>query len=695
MKQLIVDLKTGNTILEEVPAPSVPDGYVLIQNTRSVVSIGTERMLVEFGKAGWIGKARQNRDRVQDVLNKVKTDGLKPTLDAVTRKLGKPIPLGYSSTGTVTGIGKGVTKFVKGDRVASNGGHSEVVAVPQNLVAKVPDTVNDDAAAFTVVGAIALQGIRLLQPTFGETIVVVGLGLIGQCAIQLLKANGCRVIGIDPSDKKRSLAATSCEQTLQPSDDIAAQIQILTGGIGADAVLITASSKSDDIISQAAQMCRKRGRIVLTGVIGLDIHRSDFYEKEISFQVSASYGPGRYDTDYEEKGNDYPIGFVRWTAQRNFEAVLQAMSAGQLNVAELITKRISFDNAPTLYEGLNSEDTLGSVIEYSSLGEHSQTIRFAKNTITASRGVIGIIGAGNFTEAVLLPILKEKKAEVKAIAGASGMNATRLGKKYGISTVSTDYEAIISDPTIDSIIITTRHHLHAPIALAAIAAGKYVLVEKPLAINEDELEAVTSAYKSGCSSLTVGFNRRFAPMAVKMKEALAQCAGPKHIIITCNAGALPANSWILDPVVGGGRLISEGCHFIDLSIFLSGSLITNVSSYGDGSFNILLSFRNGDTAVINYVTSGHKGYDKERVEVYSSGKTLILENWRKLTGYGFNGLTTIKASQDKGHSALITAWLSAIKEGTNAPIPFDEIVNASTATLAADRGLGTALNTIL
>src|SRR5690606_12175786 len=532
MKQIIQDLKNGQTILEEVPAPRVAQGQVLIQTTRTLVSLGTERMLVEFGKANFIQKARQQPDKVKQVLDKVKTDGLKPTLDAVFNKLGQPLPLGYCNVGKVVAVGKCVHEFAVGDRVASNGPHAEYVSVPQNLVAKIPDGVSDEEAAFTVIGAIGLQGIRLVNPTVGENVVVVGLGLIGLITAQLLQANGCHVIGFDYDSAKVALARDLGIDAVNPAEgtDQVKYVESATGGIGADAVIITASNKSNEIISQSAQMSRKRGRIVLVGVIGLDISRADFYEKELTFQVSCSYGPGRYDENYEQKGQDYPIGFVRWTEKRNFEAILNAIAKGNINVQPLITERIPLPEYDKIYGNMAGSKSIASILVYEEKKqEPSRTVALANRSFSGSKGVLGIIGAGNFTSAMILPSLKKTEAGTKYIASSGGLSGTTLAKKYGIAQSTTDYKTILADPEVDLVLITTRHNAHASMVTESLSAGKHVFVEKPLALNGEELDSILQAYQNQDKTVNVGFNRRFAPLARKMKSLLGGGNSPMHI----------------------------------------------------------------------------------------------------------------------------------------------------------------------
>jgi predicted dehydrogenase/threonine dehydrogenase-like Zn-dependent dehydrogenase len=695
MKQIIQDLSSGDTVLAQVPTPSIKPGQVLIQTSRSLVSLGTERMLVEFGKSNLFQKAKQQPDKVKDVIAKIKTDGLLPTINAVFNKLGQPLPLGYCNVGKIIGIGKGVENFSIGDRVASNGPHAEIVSVPHNLVAKIPDNVSDDEATFTVVGAIGLQGVRLANPTFGETIVVVGLGLIGLITAQLLKANGCHVIGFDYDTNKVSLARKYGIDAINPLDGIdqVSYVLNLTNSIGADAVIITASNKSNEIISQSAKMSRKRGRIVLVGVIGLDISRADFYEKELSFQVSCSYGPGRYDDDYEQKGKDYPIAFVRWTQKRNFETILQSIANKNLNVESLITEKVKLDDYHHIYNNMSRSQSIASILEYSGNDINlNRAIEITSNKFSSNgNGIVGIIGAGNFTSAMILPCLKKTTAKLKFISSSNGLSGTILAKKYKINNSTTDNKIIIQDADVDLIMITTRHNSHANLVIESLNNGKNVFVEKPLALNEDELEEIINSYRKSGKTLTVGFNRRFAPLAIKMKKILGTNGSPMNIIATMNAGYISSQSWVHDMEIGGGRIIGEACHFIDLITFLSGSKVKMVcmNSMGNNSkentdnASILLKYENGTNAVINYFSNGSKAYSKERIEVFHENRTLIMDNWRKLKGYGFKNFSSASSSQDKGHQNQFDLLINSVQKGAGEIIPIDELVNTTKASFAA------------
>lgn len=694
MKQIIQDLKKGNTILEEVPAPQVRPGNLLIRTTRSLVSLGTERMLVEFGKAGFIDKARQQPDKVKQVLDKMKAEGVLPTVEAVFNKLNQPLPLGYCNVGIVEAVGKGVHSFQVGDRVASNGNHAEFVCIPENLVAKIPDNVTDSEAAFTVIGSIGLEGIRLCNPTFGETIVVVGLGLIGLVTAELLKANGCNVIGYDFDQQKVDMAASKGITAFNPGNgtDPVKYVLQQTNEIGADGVIITASNKSDEIIHQAAEMSRKRGRVILVGVIGLNIRRDDFYKKELTFQVSCSYGPGRYDENYEQKGQDYPIGYVRWTEKRNFEAILSAISKGQLDVKPLITEEVPLEEFDTIYGDMRKQGSIASILTYPKNADKKVTIDVAPHQFKEQKGVFGIIGAGNFTSSTIIPGMLAANANMKMIASAGGLSAKTLAKKGNIAQATSDYHEMLTDAEVDTVMITTRHNLHAPMTIEALKAGKNVFVEKPLCLNETELDEITKSANQNDRMVVVGFNRRFAPLAQKMKKLLGE--GPKNIVATMNAGFIPPEVWVHDLEIGGGRIIGEACHYIDLCTYLAGSKVKAVAMNSMGTnpeentdnASILLKYENGTNAVINYFANGSKAYSKERIEAYNQEKTLIIDNWRTLKGYGVKGFSKTKTKLDKGHKNQFKLLVESIKSG-HPIIPFDDIVNTTRASFAAIQSL--------
>ncbi|WP_106624136.1 bi-domain-containing oxidoreductase [Butyricimonas faecalis] len=697
MKQIIQDLKSGATILEEVPVPQVKAGYVLIQTTRTLVSLGTERMLVEFGKANLIDKARQQPDKVKQVLDKIKTDGLQPTLEAVFNKLGQPLPLGYCNVGKVMAVGRGVTEFVVGDRVASNGNHAEYVCIPKNLVAKIPENVTDEEATFTVIGSIGLQGIRLLNPQLGECVVVVGLGLIGLVAAELLKANGCKVIGVDFDQQKVDIAKNKGIYAINPKNGIdpVKYVEEVTGGVGADGVLITASAKGDEVIHQACLMSRKRGRVVLVGVIGLNMRRDDFYKKELSFQVSCSYGAGRYDEEYENKGHDYPLAYVRWTEKRNFETILSAISSKMLDVQPLITEEVELVNYAEIYGDMRKHGSIASILKFPVDSTIERVVPVGENRTMVGSGKLGIIGAGNFASATIIPALKKVNAPIKYIASAQGLTAKVLAKKAQAENATSDYRVMLDDPEINMVIITTRHNLHASMVMEALEAGKSVFVEKPLCLNEEELQNIENAYMkvSDKITLTVGFNRRFSPFAVKMKALVG--GGPKNIVATMNAGYIPPEAWVQDMEVGGGRVIGEACHFIDLCSFLADSKVVAVcmNALGENpqentdNVSILLKYENGTNAVINYFANGSKSYMKERVEVFSQEKVLVLDNWRKLEGFGVKGFSKMTGTMDKGHKRQFALLNERLQKGGEALIPFESIVNTTRASFACIESL--------
>lgn len=702
MKQVVQNLRSGVLELLEVPCPRVSAGHLLIQSRASLISAGTERFLVEFGKASLLSKARQNPDRVKQVLAKIKADGLLPTLETVFNKLDEPLPLGYCNAGVVLAVGDGVDGYSVGDRVASNGNHAEVVHVPQHLCARIPDAVSDDDASFAVLGAIALQGIRLMKPELGETIVVFGLGLVGLVAVQMLVASGAKVIGVDLDNERLRLAASFGAATINPregTDPVAATLAA-TDGHGADGVLITASAKQDTILSQSAQMTRKRGRLVLVGVVDLGLNRAEFYEKELSFQVSCSYGPGRYDPRYEQQGTDYPYPFVRWTEQRNIRAVLELMERGGLNVGPLTSHRIPFSDAERAYELLSSgASQIGVVLQYDH-GEANQN-RSVPNRQAAGVHlgggidgtgdvVVGMIGAGAFTKGVLLPALAKTEARLATIVSAGGVTAAHAARKFGFQRSSTDYQTVLADDHINTVFITTRHHQHARMVSEALEAGKHVFVEKPLAIDFAGLERVSEAYEStgGKQQLMVGFNRRFAPHIEKTAELLRGRTGPLCMSMFVNAGLIPADHWVHDPEVGGGRIVGEGCHWLDLLTFLTGAPIESstvqhvgpqakIATRGDHAL-ISLAFADGSVGSVHYFANGHRSFPKERLTVFCEGKVLEMDNFRVLDGYGWSNFKRLKTMrQDKGHAAECQRFVDAIRRGGPPLIPFDQLMNVS------------------
>jgi len=683
--------------LAEVPCPQVGRGQVLIQTRASLISAGTEKMLVEFSKANLIQKARQQPDKVKQVLDKIKTDGLMPTLEAVFRKLDEPLPLGYCNAGVVLEVGVGVTDLQPGDRVISNGNHAEIVCVPRNLVARVPQKVSDEQAAFTVLAAIALQGVRLVQPTLGEKVLVFGMGLIGLLTVQLLRASGCEVLAVDLNSWRLELAERFGARIVDLSkgaDPISAA-KAWTSEQGVDAAIITASAKTDEIMHQAAESCRKRGRIVLVGVVGLNLRRSDFYQKELTFQVSCSYGPGRYDENYEQKGNDYPPGFVRWTEGRNFQAVLAAMANGGLDVSALVTHRFGFDDALKAYDVVEHDPAaLGVVLQYGEEVDRSTAVTVSQRASQAAgKAVVGVIGAGNFSRAILLPALAKTSARIAYIADLNGAAAKHAAVKVQGEKAVSDYRQILADKDVDAVFVVTSHNTHARFICEALAAGKHVFVEKPLCLTEAELEQIQSQVANSQSQmLLVGFNRRFSPHTVKMKELLAGRSGPLCMNMTVNAGEIPADHWTQDPERGGGRILGEGCHFIDLLSFIAGCPVKSVSAamvgagpaIRDDKMSICLEFADGSVGTVNYFANGAKSYPKETLEVFSDGRVLRLENFRVTHGFGFAGFKRFKtARQDKGHGAELAAFIRRIEQGGEPLIPFEQLKNVTLASFAA------------
>ncbi|PCG09105.1 dehydrogenase [Sphingomonas ginsenosidimutans] len=704
MKQIVQQLDSGVTAIVEAPAPRVTRGTLLIKTTRSLISAGTERMLVGFGKASLLAKARQQPDRVMDVLGKVKTDGLLATVDAVRSKLGQPLPLGYCNVGEVIEVGADVTDFKPGDRVVSNGPHADIVRVPANLCARIPDDVTDEAAAFTVVASIGLQGIRLAEPTIGESFVVTGAGLIGLLTIQLLRAQGCRVLAIDFDESKLELARRYGAETCNPArgeDPVAAGMGF-SRGRGVDGVIITASTKSNDPVTHAAQMSRKRGRIILVGVTGLELNRADFYEKELSFQVSCSYGPGRYDPAYEEGGRDYPLAFVRWTEQRNFEAILDLIASGQLRTDDLVTRRFAFEEAETAYGALTADGSgLGFVLEYHAplADRRTTSTHFASAAgFTTDRPVIAVVGAGNYASRVLIPALKAADAQLHTVVTSGGLSGSIAGRRDGFVVASTDTAEVMANPAIDTMVIATRHDSHAALAAEALSNGKNVFVEKPLALDLAQVEAVESAYAAAAErgpapQLMVGFNRRFAPQVLRMKALIDRVGEPKSFLMVMNAGAIPAKHWTQDDAIGGGRIIGEACHFVDLMRFLAGAPIVEVAARRIGDTphlevtedkaSITLGFADGSFGTIMYLANGAASFPKERIEVFAAGRVLQIDNFRRMTGFGWPGFRKQNLlRQDKGQAACAAAFVDSVKRGTPA-IPPAELFEVARATIEA------------
>lgn len=709
MKQVLQHLGNGDLIVEDIPVPEVQSGHVLIETTCSLISAGTERMVVDFGRASYLEKALQKPDKVKQVLRKVQTDGLMTTVEAVQSRLDQPIPLGYCNVGRVVKVGKDVEGYKVGDRVISNGRHAEMVCMPQNLTARIPEDVTDEQASFTVISSIALQGVRLVEPTIGEYVCVMGLGLIGLIAVQILQANGVRVIGFDYDPERVKMAQQYGIEAvdLSAGADPVKAAEAFTGGQGIDAVLITAATKSHEVMHQAATMCRQRGRIVLTGVVGLNLDRNDFYEKELTFQVSCSYGPGRYDPVYEDQGHDYPLGFVRWTEQRNFEAVLHLMADQKLKTGPLLTERVPLADAKKAYDMLDDKGKIGILLEYPGMSEeernqkviHVKAVEPSYDTKPEGQAVVGIIGAGGFTQARVLPGLSDTYARLKWVASRLGVTSAHAAKKFDIENNTSDYKLILQDDEVNAVLITTRHNSHAKFVIEALQAGKHVFVEKPLCLTQDELADIKAVYKDACETykkqliVMVGYNRRFSPLTVDMKKQLSTRQSPASVIFTANAGYIPMDHWTQDPHQGGGRILGEACHFIDYLHYLIGEDIVNVRALdqnipGDNNMHdnamIQLEFADGSIGQVNYLAGGHKSYPKERCEAFFEGKVMVLDNFRKLEGFGTKGFAKKKLfRQDKGHAAGFAAFVRAVEKGQDSPIDFDSLVNTMDATLQA------------
>jgi predicted dehydrogenase/threonine dehydrogenase-like Zn-dependent dehydrogenase len=712
MKQVLHHLGTGNLRNQDVPCPQVGPNQLLIETRASLISPGTERMLIEFGRSGWIQKARQQPEKLRQVIQKARTDGLLATYESVHAKLDREIALGYANAGVVAAVGRQVARWRPGDRVVSNGAHAEMVAVPATLCTPIPLGVPDLEAPFAVLGSIALQGVRLLAPTLGERFVVTGLGLVGLLAAQLLRQSGCRVLGLDPHPGRRKLAERWGVETLAPGEGLDIQQTLaraaeFSGGHGVDGVLIAAATSSTEPIEQAAEMCRVRGRIVLTGVAGLQLSRDLFYRKELSFQVSCSYGPGRYDDSYEQDGHDYPRGHVRWTAQRNMAAALDLMADGRLEISPLISHRFRFTEAERAYAVLAREASLGVVLEYSpggpgrdaqgsgattkldtsivlsECGGRSKHISPAKGSSrsgsAARAAVVGLFGAGEYAGKVLLPALSAAGARLDTVVSSTGVGAASAGRRFGFARAASDEESILANPGIDTVVIATRHNSHARLAAAALRAGKSVWVEKPLALTLAELETVTEAWLAAPSPrLMVGFNRRFAPLVTKLAATLP--AGAKEFRYTVNAGPAAPGHWTLDPRVGGGRIVGEACHFIDLLRMLAGGAITSLEARASGEgAHLWITFAGGSTGVVDYLVSGDRSFPKERLEVFAAGRVFVLDNFRRLLSYPARPLDALRwpARQDKGQKAAVAAFIGCIQHGTPSPVGFDEIEEVS------------------
>jgi predicted dehydrogenase/threonine dehydrogenase-like Zn-dependent dehydrogenase len=709
MKQVVQDIRTGETSILVVPVPKPAPGTALVRTAASLLSAGTERMLVEFASKSLLGKARSRPDLVRQTLDKARREGLVTTIEAVQNRLDQPIPLGYSSSGTVVAVGVGLQGFRVGDRVACAGGgyavHAEFVVVPQNLLVQLPEDVDFESGAFATLGAIALHGFRLAEPQLGERVAVIGLGLLGLLAVGVAKAAGCKVFGtdLDPSrvEAARRLGALAVLRV--KAEEV---VSSFSDGSGCDVVLICADTPSDDPVELAGSIARDRARVVAVGAVGMNIPRRKYYEKELTFLISRSYGPGRYDPEYEEEGKDYPLGYVRWTEGRNLAAFVDLLATDQLDVKPLISHRFPIDDAMDAYDlisGQKDEATLAVMLTYPSDPERDaeqgvKVVIAERETSPTTAVRLGVLGAGNFATAVLLPALKGVRGvEFVGLASASGLKSTSVGGRYKFRYATTDEQEIINDPSVNTVAVLTRHHLHAPQVIAALQAGKHVFCEKPLALNEGELVDISSALQAGGQMLMVGFNRRFAPMAVRMKALLSEIDEPLAIQYRINAGYLPPDHWLHDPVQGGGRIIGEVCHFIDFLTFIVGELPVRVYARGlpDGdryledNVIITLEFPGGSLGTITYIAAGDRAYPKERVEVFGGERVVVLDDFRRLET-SFGGRRKVwrsRLKQDKGHRAEWEAFVHALSMGGPPPIPYDQLHAVSMASFAAVESL--------
>lgn len=696
MKQILQNARTGALERVDVPAPAVDAGQVLVQNAFSVMSPGTEKMAMDFARKSMLGKARSRPDLVKQVMRKLQHEGPLPTYRTVVNRLDAPQPLGYASAGTVLEVGAGVTAVRPGDRVACAGAgyanHAELIVVPENLTAHVPEVLPLEKAAFATLGAIALQGLRVAQPTLGEVVVVIGLGLIGQLAVQLLTANGCRVYGVDLDPTRVAQAMTQGLVTgAAPNDDHSAFFEHATGGHGADFALVTAASESSAPIQLAAELCRHKGRVVAVGATGMDLDRRSFYEKELDLRMSMSYGPGRYDRRYEEAGLDYPVAYVRWTEQRNLQAFVDLAATGRLDPFLMDIETVDFDEAPQTYEALAKGErrSLAAVFRYDDSVEPQ---RMKKLAVGAARprveGDVGfaMIGAGNYAKAVLLPILtKSSGVRSQTVVTATGPSAQRTGERFEFETCGTDPQSVFDNASTDLVFVTTRHDSHAELARKAMLAGKAVWLEKPVGLSEEEVTAVEKSARDTNGFLMVGYNRRFSKHSVAIRESFAGRAGPLAVQYVVAAGSTPAGTWIVDPATGGGRVVGEVCHFVDLCTYLVGSRPVSVYARAlgrdldvDDSIMATLSFADGSTANLSYLANASPELPKERFEVHADGRSALCDNFRTTTLPGGKKIKGV--NQDKGQEAAIEATLTAIRSGASSPISLSEIVSTSRVT---------------
>lgn len=700
MKQLLKNIKDGRTIVEEVPIPTPREGQALVKVSASLVSAGTERMVVEFAEKSYLGKARSRPDLVKQTLDKAKREGIMPTVNAVFNRLDQPMGLGYSTAGTIIALGKNMQGFKVGQRVACAGGgyatHAEYNVVPRNLLTPLSKNVDFESAAFTTLGAIALHGFRLAEPQLGENVAVIGLGLLGLLTIQMASAAGCHVLGIDIDPKRVKLASSlNVEAVTRPQAESAAVA--FTANRGFDSIIICADTSSNDPVELAGVIARDRAKVVATGAVGLNFPRKVYYEKEISFINSRSYGPGRYDLNYEENGQDYPLGYVRWTEGRNFQAVVDLMASGKLKVEPLISHRFDIEEGVKAYEvitGKKKEPFLGVVLKYPEgrmKEERKITFNVQRSTLS-SHVTLGVLGAGLFANSTLLPVLKNNKDfELVGIASSGGLHAQHSGKKFGFQYATSSEDEIINDPKINTVAILTRHDTHADLIVKALKAGKNVFVEKPLAITPEQLKKIEKQLSITNYQLLVGFNRRFSPLAQQLHASLVTRQEPLHAHYRVNAGFIPANHWTQDEAIGGGRIIGEACHFIDLITYLVGALPVKVSAhalpnngkYKEDNVSMTFTFADGSIGVVDYLANGDKSMPKERLEVFCGGMVAVLDDYVSLTTVKDGKKKVESGAQDKGWRGEMAAFAESFKAGKEAPIPYEQIIAVTKSTFAA------------
>ena len=700
MKQVLQNRKDGAPSVVNVPVPALQKGRLLVRTAASLISSGTERAAVEMLGKGLVQEARDRPDLVRTVMEKARKEGVLNTFNAVRDKLSAATALGYSAAGIVIGVGDDVTDFRIGDRVACAGvgfaSHAEAISVPRNLCVQLPTGVSFEAGAFGTLGAIALQGVRLAQPTLGESVVVVGLGLVGQLTVQLLKANGCRVLGIDLNAERVKLAMQlGADAAYISGEEVKRAVQDWTRGRGADAVLLTAATESSEPLRLAGEISRSKGRVVIVGSTGMEVPRQPFYMRELSLQVSMSYGPGRYDPEYEERGHDYPLGYVRWTENRNIEAFLDLVASQRVNVEALVTHRFSIDQATQAYQliaGEIHEPYLGVVLGYDTELELEKTIHFSKRTAPAEKSVrVGLIGAGGYVTQMLLPHFKNQRADFRSIQTASGVSANNVGKKFGFARAVSTAAEVINDPDVNLVVIGTQHDLHATLTCQALEANRDVFAEKPLALCDEDLEAVLAAAQNSKGRLMVGFNRRFSPLVQRATEIFAGRSAPLSLLYRVNAGRIAREHWAQDPEKGGGRIIGEVCHFVDLLQYLTGAPPisvfaeavsgNNVAAVNHDSVFITLRFADGSNGAIAYLAEGDSALGKERVEIFGEQKSFVLDDYRRASLYHKGKEEQfILRSQDKGQADEVKAICAMVLEGGASPISLEELAATSRAT---------------